>query len=62
MNNKDRLRSVAAQNQPEDAWSPDREILAFQSELEHLYAQVQLWLKELIDDRNRGQVLILDSF
>ena len=42
MNNKDRLRSVAAQNQPEDAWSPDRAILAFQSELEHLYAQVQL--------------------
>lgn len=50
MNNKDRLRSVAAQNKPEDAWFPDREILAFQSELEHLYAQVQLWLKELIDD------------
>lgn len=50
MNNKDRLRSVAALNQPEDVWFPDREILSFQSELEHLYAQVQLWLKELIDD------------
>lgn len=50
MDNKDRLRSVAAQNQPEDAWSPDHEISSFKHELELLYSRVQTWLQDLIND------------